>query len=88
MELLFDDCDEHVGGHGTPDLRLHRVLAGAQKALGAQVLLDPLEEQVDLPLVLYSAAIVRAGNAVLLVMNTSVLPDCGFLKRMRRGCPG
>ena len=49
MKLLLDDCDEHVGGHGAPDLRLHSVLAVAQEVLDAQVLLDPLEEQLDLP---------------------------------------
>lgn len=57
MKLLLDDGDEHVGGHGAPDLRLHRVLAGAQEALDAQVLLDPLEEQLDLP-----AALVERGD--------------------------
>ena len=49
MKLLFDDGDQHVGGHGAPDLRLYRVLAGAQESLDAQVLLDPFEEQLDLP---------------------------------------
>lgn len=44
-EGLLDDGDEHVVGDGAPDWRLHRVLAGAQEARDAQVLLDPLEEQ-------------------------------------------
>ena len=57
MKLLFNDSDQHIGGHGTPDLRLHRVLARAQKALDAQVLLDPFEEQFHLP-----AALVQRGN--------------------------
>jgi len=43
MELLFDDSDRHVGVNGAPDLRLHRVLARAQKALDAQVLFDPFK---------------------------------------------
>ena len=51
MKLLLDSCDQHVGGHGAPDLRLDRVLAGAQEALDPQVLLDPLER---LPLILHS----------------------------------
>ena len=29
LKLFLDNGDQHVGGHGTPDLRLHRVLAGA-----------------------------------------------------------
>ena len=57
MELLFDDSDQHVGSHGAPDLSLDRVLAGPQKALDAQVLLDPLEEQFHLP-----AALVERGD--------------------------
>ena len=57
MKLLLDDDDQHVGGHGAPDLRLHRVLAGTQEAFDAQVLLDPLEEQLDLP-----AALVQGCN--------------------------
>jgi len=48
MQLLFDNGDEHVGGDGAPDLRLHRVLAGAQETLDAQVLLDPLERLGDI----------------------------------------
>ena len=37
MQLLFDDSNQHVGGHGAPDLRLHGALAGAQQALNAEV---------------------------------------------------
>ena len=48
MQLLFDNRDEHVGGDGTSDLRLHGVLAGAQEFLDAQMLVDPLEEQLHL----------------------------------------
>ncbi len=48
MKLLLDDGDQHVGGYGTPDLRLHGVLAGAQESLDAQVLLDPLEQLGDI----------------------------------------
>lgn len=49
MKLFLDNGDQHVGGHVAPDLRFHCVLAGAEKSLNAQVLLDPLEEQLDLP---------------------------------------
>jgi hypothetical protein len=48
VKLLFDDGDEHVGGHCAPDLRLHRVFAGAQETLDAQVLLDSLEQRGDI----------------------------------------
>ena len=57
MKFLFDDGNEHIGGYGTPNLRLYCVLAVAQKLLDAQVLFDPFEEQLDLP-----AALVQSGN--------------------------
>jgi len=49
MQAFFGDGDEHIGAHRNPYLRLHRILARAQKSLDAQVLLDPLEEQLHLP---------------------------------------
>lgn len=57
MKLLFDNSDQHVSGDGAPDLRLHCVLAVADETLDAQTLLDPLEEEFDLP-----AALVKRGN--------------------------
>ena len=51
MQTLLRDSDQHIGADCNPDLRLHCVLAGAQKRLDAQVLLDPFEEQFDLPTV-------------------------------------
>ena len=49
MQTFFGDGNQHVGAHRNPDLRLHGVLAGAQESLDAQMLLDPFEEQLDLP---------------------------------------
>jgi hypothetical protein len=46
---LFQDRDEHVSCHGNPYLRLHRVLALAEETLDSQMLLDPFEEQLELP---------------------------------------
>ncbi len=57
MKLLFDNGDQHISRDSTPDLRLHRVLAVVDETLDAQMLLDPLEEQLDLP-----AALVQRGN--------------------------
>src|SRR5690606_2896647 len=48
-QRLVENGDQQVRGHGYPDLRLHRVLAEAVEGLYRQVLLDPLEEQLDLP---------------------------------------
>ena len=47
MQLLFDNPDQHVGGNGTPDLRLHGVFAVTQKTFDSKMLLDPLDEQHD-----------------------------------------
>lgn len=49
MKFFLNNGDEHVGGHGAPDLRLDRVLAVAKKLLDAQVLFDPFEKQFHLP---------------------------------------
>jgi hypothetical protein len=57
VKLLLDDGSEHISGRHTPDFRLHRVLARAHKPLDAQVLLDPLEEQLKL-----LAILVQGGN--------------------------
>ena len=43
---------QQVGDERGDDLDAHRILAGAEKALDLQVLLDPLEEQLDLPALL------------------------------------
>ena len=49
MKFLLDDGNQYVSRHGAPDLRLDGVLAVAQELLDSQVLLDPFEEQFDLP---------------------------------------
>ena len=48
MKLLLDDGNEHVCRQSAPDLRVHSILARAQESRDSQVLLDPLEEQLDL----------------------------------------
>ena len=48
-EGLIENGDHQVGADCDPDLSLHRVLAQAEEGLHPQVLLDPLEEQLDLP---------------------------------------
>ena len=52
MKFLLDDGNQHVSRHGAPNLRLDGILAVAQELLDSQVLLDPFEEQFDLPAVL------------------------------------
>ena len=57
FEAFLDDGDQHIDRDGDPDLGFDGVLAGAEEAFDAQVLLDPLEEQLDLP-----AAFVELGD--------------------------
>ena len=49
LQSFSDDGDEDVDRDGDPNLGLDRVLAGAEEGLDAEVLLDPFEEQFDLP---------------------------------------
>ena len=49
LGTLFQEGDEQINGDGTPDRGAHGVGAGAVKGFAAQLLLDPFEEQFDLP---------------------------------------
>ena len=53
---LVETGDRQVDADGYPDLALHRVLGGAVEGLDAEVLLDPLEEELDAPAALVDAA--------------------------------
>ena len=54
---LFETGHQEVDADRDPDLRLDGVLAGPEERFDAQVLLDPLEEQLDVP-----AALVERGD--------------------------
>jgi hypothetical protein len=58
-------------------LRLHRVLGEAEERLDAQVLLDPLEEQLDLPAAAVEIGDGAGGSVKLLVRKAKVLPVSG-----------
>jgi hypothetical protein len=47
--LLFHDGNQHVHRDRDPDLRFDRVFGGAVKGFDSEILLDPFEEQLDLP---------------------------------------
>jgi hypothetical protein len=47
--LFFDDGYQHVYRDGNPDLSFHGILGGAIKRFDTKVLLDPFEEDLDLP---------------------------------------
>jgi len=48
-ETLIETSDHKVGGDRGPNLGLDGVLTEPEKRLDSQILLDPLEEQLDLP---------------------------------------
>jgi hypothetical protein len=52
LKLLLDNGNQHIGRHGASDLRLDDILAVAQELLNSQVLPDPFEEQLNLPVIL------------------------------------
>ena len=49
LQVLANDSHQHIDENRNPDLRLHRVRRRPIKRLDAQVLLDPLKEQLNLP---------------------------------------
>jgi len=49
VQTFFQNGDEQINGDGAPDLGAHGVGAGAIKGFDTQMLLDPFEEQFDLP---------------------------------------
>ena len=49
MQTFFQQSHEQVNSDGAPDLEAHRVGAGAVKGFDPQMLLEPFEEQFDLP---------------------------------------
>ncbi len=49
LQLLFDYRYKHVNTDRDPDLSLDCIDRGAKKRFYSQVLLDPFEEQFDLP---------------------------------------
>jgi hypothetical protein len=57
MKTYFRNGNEQINGDGTPDLGAHRVGRRAVKGFDAQMLLDPFEEQFDLP-----ASAIELGN--------------------------
>ena len=48
-KALANNSHQHINGDGDPDLRFDRILGGAIKGLDSKMLLDPFEEQFDLP---------------------------------------
>ena len=88
-EALLDDGDEDVDRDGDPDLGLHGIFGCPEEPFDPQMLLDPFEEQFDLPATFVERADGRRWQSELVgEENTSVLPVWASLRRMRRRCSG
>ena len=57
MQFFPNDSDQCIDRHRDPDLRLDRIFRGTEKLLDTKMLLDPFEEQLDLP-----AAFVKSAD--------------------------
>ena len=80
MKFFFNNGDEHVGGHGAPDLRLDCVLAVAQKLLDAQVLFDPFEKQLHLPAAFVQRSDGQGRQACVVGQEDQSLLGCRVLE--------
>ncbi len=49
MHLFFDNGHQHVNSDCNPDLGFDGILGGPIKRFDTEVLLDPFEEDLDLP---------------------------------------
>src|SRR3970040_1146780 len=58
LQPFLDDRYQNVVRDGDPHLRLHSVLRGSEERLDPKMLLDPSEEELDLP-----AMLVQQGDA-------------------------
>ena len=59
FEVVLNDSDEAIGDDGDMDLNTHRIVALSPERLDPEVLLDPFEEQLDLPPVF-----IKEGNVL------------------------
>ena len=76
----FEVGQHEVNAEGDPNLGQHRVARGAEKSLDFQILLDPFEEQFDLPAFFVDFGDL-AGFEVMGVGDESII-DAGFRVRV------
>jgi hypothetical protein len=92
MQPLLDDGYQDVDRDGDPYLGLHGVLRGPEERLDPQMLLDPPEEEFDLPPLLVEQSdtfrrkgkIVCQKNQVLLVLDVEESDATEFVGVMLR----
>ena len=77
VETFFGDGDQGICGHGRPDLDFDGVRRGAKESLDTQVLLDPFEEQFDLPTLMIDGRDDRRRNSKIVCEENESLVDIG-----------
>ena len=79
-EPFFEDGNEGVGGHGSPDLSLDGIGGGSKEPLNPQMLLDPLEEQFNLPPLVIDRCHVEGRYLEIIGQEDESFVDIGGVK--------
>src|SRR3972149_8614836 len=74
VQTLPDDGHQDVGRDGDPHLRLHGVSRGSEERLDPKMLLDPSEEELDLPALLVQQGDAFRGKGKIVGEEDQVLP--------------
>src|SRR3990172_1633483 len=74
MQPLLDDGYQDVYRDGDPHLRFHGVLRGSEERLDPKMLLDPPEEELDLPALLVKQGDALRGKGKIVGEEDQVLP--------------
>ena len=77
LELFFQNRHQDINTNGNPDLRFHRIFAGAIKVLDPQMLLNPLKEQLDLPTLLIEQSNRQGRKHKVIGEKDKALPRLG-----------
>jgi hypothetical protein len=77
---FFEDGDQGVGGHGSPDLSFDGIGRGSKEPLYPQMLLDPLEEQFNLPSLMINRCHVERRKLEIIRQEDESFVDIGGIK--------
>ena len=78
LQSFAQEGDQHVRADGDPDLGFHGVVRGAIEGLDAQMLLHPLEEQLDLPSAAVELGDHDSGQGEIIGQKDQLLPGVGI----------
>jgi hypothetical protein len=79
-QALLDDRGDDIDRDRNPDLRLHGVLGGPVKRLDSKVLLDPTEEQLDLPTELVDLSDSQSGKREVIRQEDQIATVVSIVK--------